>query len=99
MAEYQEVLQSKMAHAGYLTPEQQVQLFTGGLPDPIRTYVELQASADLQHAMLFAQAYECRSATNQHHIAKQASMIATTFFPTNSIKFTNPGDNLSDGHS
>ena len=62
--EYQEAFQTRMAHAGYLTPEQQVQLFTGGLPDPIRIDVELQAPADLQRAMLLARAYERRSTTH-----------------------------------
>jgi hypothetical protein len=61
VAEYQEAFQHRMAHAGYLTKEQQVQLFTGGLPEPIRTDVELQAPTDLQRAMLLARAYERRS--------------------------------------
>ena len=63
--DYQEVFQARLAHAGYLTPEQQVQLFTGGLPDPIRTDVELQAPADLQRAMALARAYERRAASVQ----------------------------------
>jgi len=58
VADYQEAFQARLAHAGYLSPEQQVQqqvqLFTGGLLDPIRTDVELQAPADLQHAMSLA---------------------------------------------
>jgi len=54
VADYQEALQARLAHAGYLSPEQQVQLFIGGLPDPIRTDVELQAPADLQRAMSLA---------------------------------------------
>ena len=32
VAEYQEMFQARMAHAGYLSPAQQVQLFTGGPP-------------------------------------------------------------------
>ena len=59
--EYQEMFQARMAHAGYLSPAQQVQLFTGGLPDPLRTDVELQAPADLQRAMSLARAYERRA--------------------------------------
>jgi len=47
-----------MAHAGTLTPSQQVQLFTGGLPEAIRIDVELQASEDVQRAMVLARAYE-----------------------------------------
>jgi hypothetical protein len=42
-------------------PEQQVRLFTGGLPDAIRVDVELQAPQDLQHAKALARAYEQRS--------------------------------------
>jgi len=38
-------------------------LFTGGLPDPIRTDVELQAPADLQRAMSLARAYERRASS------------------------------------
>jgi hypothetical protein len=49
---------AKMAHAGPLSPEQQVRLFTGGLPEPIRVDVELQAPQDLQRAMALARAYE-----------------------------------------
>lgn len=61
--EYQEAFQAKMAHAGYLSQEQQVHLFTGGLPEALRVDVELQAPRDLQHAMALARAYERRSAT------------------------------------
>ena len=59
---YVEAFLSRMAHTGPLSPLQQVQLFTGGLPDPIRTDVELQALADLQRAMGLARAYERRAA-------------------------------------
>lgn len=45
VANYQEAFQAKMAHAGSLAPDQQVQLFTGGLPEPLRTDVELQQVA------------------------------------------------------
>jgi len=61
--QYQEAFQSRMAHAGVLSPAQQVQLFTGGLPQPLRTDVELQAPLDLQRAMCLARAFERRSAT------------------------------------
>lgn len=59
--EYQEAFKNKMAHTGYLSPEQQVQLFTGGLPNTIRVDVELQAPPDLQQAMALACAYEKRA--------------------------------------
>jgi hypothetical protein len=39
VVEYQEAFQHRMAHPGYLSQEQQVQLFTGGLPKPIKTDV------------------------------------------------------------
>lgn len=63
VAEYQEAFLSKMAHAGFLSPAQQVQLFTGGLPDALRVDIELQAPQDLHHAMALARAYEKRSST------------------------------------
>ena len=62
MVGYVEAFLSRMAHAGPLSPLQQVQLFTGGLPDPIRTDVELQAPTDLQRAMGLERAYERRAA-------------------------------------
>ena len=58
---YQEAFQARMAHAGYLSQAQQVQLFTGGLPDSIRIDVELQSPEDLQRAMYLARAYERRT--------------------------------------
>jgi hypothetical protein len=61
ISEYQETFLAKMAHAGYLTSEQQVRLFTRGLPDAIRVDVELQAPQDLQRAMALARAYEQRT--------------------------------------
>lgn len=61
VSDYQENFQARMAHAGYLSPAQQVQLFTEGLPEPLRTDVELQAPADLQHAMSLARAFERHS--------------------------------------
>lgn len=60
-ADYQESFQARMAHAGYLSPFQQVQLFTGGLPDHIRTEVELHAPTDLQRAMALARVFERRN--------------------------------------
>ncbi|XP_066355020.1 uncharacterized protein [Miscanthus floridulus] len=59
---YQEVFLARLAHAEPLTPMQQVRLFTGGLPEPIRTDVELQGPTDLQRAMGLARAYERHAA-------------------------------------
>jgi hypothetical protein len=70
--EYIESFQNRLAHAGYLTPEQQTHLFTGGLPDHIRIDVELQAPQELQRAMALARAYERRATTTTpagHHRA------------------------------
>jgi hypothetical protein len=61
VADYQEAFLARMAHAGPLSPAQQVQLFIGGLPDPIRTNVELQGPTDLPRAMGLARAYERRN--------------------------------------
>jgi hypothetical protein len=41
--EYIDTFQARLAHAGYLTPEQQARLFSGGLSDNIRIDVELMA--------------------------------------------------------
>lgn len=65
VTDYQEAFQERMAHGGYLSPEQQVQIFTGSLPDPICTDVELHAPADLQKAMCLARAYGRRTASIQ----------------------------------
>ena len=61
VALYQEAFQSCIAHAGNLSTAQQVQLFTGGVPEPLRTDVELQAPMDLQWAMCLARAFERRA--------------------------------------
>jgi hypothetical protein len=61
VSDYQEAFLAKLVHAGYLSPEQQVRLFTGGLPYAIRVDVELQAPQDLQRAMALARAYEQQS--------------------------------------
>ena len=57
-----DAFQQRLAHAGFLTQEQQVQLFSGGLPDHIRVDVEMQIPQDLQRAMCLARAFELRAA-------------------------------------
>lgn len=52
------LFKQKMAHAGYMSPTQQVQLFTGGLPEAIKLDVELHAPQDLQSAMALVRGYE-----------------------------------------
>lgn len=79
VSEYQENFQSRMAHAGYLTPAQQVQLFTGGLPEPLRTDVELLTPTDLQRAMALARAFERRS------LALSTSSTARTYKPPSHV--------------
>lgn len=58
--DYQEKFLGLLCHAESLTPAQQVQLFTSGLMEPVRTDVELQNPGSLQLAMALARAYEKR---------------------------------------
>ncbi|CAD6219830.1 unnamed protein product [Miscanthus lutarioriparius] len=62
---YLDAFQARLAHAGRLSPDQQAQLFTGGLPDHIRVDVELHDPRDLQQAMRLARAYERRNGPQQ----------------------------------
>ena len=52
--EYQRNFLAIFCRAEHLQPRQQVQLFTPGLEEPIRTDVELQNPASLQMAMALA---------------------------------------------
>lgn len=61
VVEYQETFLARMAHAGYLTPAQQVMLFTGRLSEALKVDVELHSPPDLQRAMSLARAYERRA--------------------------------------
>jgi hypothetical protein len=45
VSDYQDAFLAKMAHTGYLSQEQQVRLFTGGLPDAIRVDVRAASSS------------------------------------------------------
>jgi hypothetical protein len=63
VATYLDAFLARLAHAGRLTPYQQAQLFTGGLPEHIRIDVELHDPQDLQRAMRLARAYERRNST------------------------------------
>jgi hypothetical protein len=51
-----------------MTPLQQVQMFSAGLGEPLRTNVELATPADLQTAMSLARTYERRLATATHDL-------------------------------
>lgn len=59
---YQEAFLARMAHVGPLSPLQQAQLSTGGLPGAICIEVELHTPQELQRAMALAQACEHKSA-------------------------------------
>jgi hypothetical protein len=59
--EYQQRFLAILCRADRLQPKMQVQLFTPGLREPIRTDVELQNPASLQMAMALARAYEKRT--------------------------------------
>jgi hypothetical protein len=59
--DYQDRFMALLCHVAPLAPEQQVQLFTAGLPDPIHIDVELLNPPDLNTALATAQAYEHRS--------------------------------------
>lgn len=65
VAAYQDAFQARMVHAGCLTPYQQAQLFTDGLPEHIRIDVEFHDHQDLQRAMSLACAYDRRNVTPQ----------------------------------
>ena len=66
VADYQELFQMKMAHAGHLSPAQQVQLFTGGLPDSLRTDVELQRPPDLRQLCTLLEHLNAGLSQTQH---------------------------------
>jgi hypothetical protein len=57
---YQEQFLSLLCHADSLTSQQQINLFTSGLMEPIKTDVELQHPVSLQLAMSLARAFEKR---------------------------------------
>lgn len=59
--EYQGKFPAILCRAEHLQPRQQVQLFTPGLREPIRTDVELQNPASLQMSMALARSYERRA--------------------------------------
>ncbi|KAJ4758083.1 polyprotein [Rhynchospora pubera] len=68
--DYQQRFGALICRADSVTPTQQVQIFTAGLSDPLRTDVELQRPNDLQHAMSLARAFERR-----YHTAPAASIL------------------------
>ena len=77
--------QERFTHLLHLAPPQsvetEVELFTMGLPEPLRTDVELAHPEDLDDAISLALAYESRAYPTR-------SSIATT--PRSSRSFTRP---------
>jgi hypothetical protein len=60
--EYQRQFSVLLCRCDDLSPSQQVNMFTAGLGEPLRTDVELQNPTTLQYAMSLARAYERRTA-------------------------------------
>ena len=71
--DYQERFWDLLAQTAPLSQEQQVQLFTAGLPDRIKIDVELMAPRDLNQALSLARAYERRSQALDIHPAATPS--------------------------
>ena len=98
VSDYQDIFQMRLAHAGPLSAAQQVQLFTGGLPQPLRTDVELHAPQDLQRAMALARVFERRLSSLPSSTFSRAprlpprtsQMPPTTSAPTASPQATAP---------
>jgi hypothetical protein len=63
--DYQDRFMALLCHVAPLASEQQVQLFTAGLPDRININVELLNPPDLNTTLVTARAYECRSQSLQ----------------------------------
>ena len=57
--------QALACHAPGVSATQRAELFVGGLPDHIRMDVELRGPQDLQSAMYYARAFECRAVAIQ----------------------------------
>ena len=62
VAEYQSQFLTLLARCEEVTETQQIDIFTAGLRNPLRTDVELQKPATLEDAMGLARAYECCTA-------------------------------------
>jgi hypothetical protein len=60
--EYQRQFSVLLCRCDDLSPSQQVNMFTVGLGEPLRTDVELQTPTTLQYAMSLARVYERRTA-------------------------------------
>ena len=76
--EYQRNFLAILCRVKHRQPRQQVQLFTPGLVEPIRTDVELQNPASLQMAMALARAYERRALAAKEVLRPTSSMRTST---------------------
>lgn len=85
--DYQAKFLAILCRADNLQPRQQVQLFTPGLREPIRTDIELQNPASLQMAMALARAYERRAQVTGQAVMPQPTQPATT--PVKAFTTTN----------
>jgi hypothetical protein len=87
--EYQWQFSVLLCHCDNLSPSQQVNMFTVGLGESLRTDVELQTPTTLQYAMSLARAYERRTAlptdvalskpsrSNPHSSATTTTVVTT----------------------
>jgi hypothetical protein len=83
--EYQRQFSVLLCRCDDLSPSQQVNMFTAGLGEPLRTDVEMQTPTTLQYAMSLARAYERRTVlptdaalSKPSHSNPRSSTAATT---------------------
>jgi hypothetical protein len=82
--EYQWQFSILLCRCDDLSPSQQVNMFTAGLGEPLRTNVELQTPTTLQYAMSLARTYERRTLPTDAALSKpsrsnpRSSTAATT---------------------
>jgi len=74
--EYQQQFLALLCRCDGLSVPQQINLFTAGLGQPLRTDVELQAPTNLQTAMSLARAYEQRTAASGALVATRTTSRA-----------------------
>jgi len=65
VADYQSQFLTLLARCEEVTETQQIDIFTAGLRNPLRTDVELQKPATLEDAVGLARAYERRTAMDE----------------------------------
>ncbi|XP_010264784.1 PREDICTED: uncharacterized protein LOC104602705 [Nelumbo nucifera] len=70
VAEYQRQFQTLLARASFVRPDQQVDMFTAGLSEPLRVDVEMQNPPNLVTAMNLARAFERKLQLRRGTISK-----------------------------